>query len=191
MVGVHTHVIVLQIECILTELDMLEFILVKVWPSPQTSIHDMRETFPPSHLGSNHNIIMLWYYYIFLIRKMNKFYTALWGCQVYWRLACSFVYITCSWVMNTQQRKDLLIFYLLTFLYSVEIFVHNCDLLLSIKCFYYCTDWKIVWSACTDNRFSSLSYSISTLSRVLTPFQRTILWEKNEFDDFGSQERHN
>lgn len=53
VVGVHTHVIVLQIECILTELDMLEFILVKVWPSPQTSIYNMRETFPPSHLQTS------------------------------------------------------------------------------------------------------------------------------------------
>lgn len=55
VVGVNTHVIVLQIERILTELDVLEFILVEVRPSPQTSVYDMRETLPPSHLRSNDN----------------------------------------------------------------------------------------------------------------------------------------
>lgn len=53
VVRVHTHVIVLQIECILTELDMLEFVLMEVRPSPQTSVYDMRETLPPSHLQTS------------------------------------------------------------------------------------------------------------------------------------------
>lgn len=55
MVGVHTHIIILQIEGVLTELDMLEFILVEVWPSPQTSVNDMRETLSPSHLRNNNS----------------------------------------------------------------------------------------------------------------------------------------
>lgn len=53
VVGVHTHVIILQIERILTELDMFEFILVKVRPSPQTSVYDMGETLPTSHLQTS------------------------------------------------------------------------------------------------------------------------------------------
>lgn len=39
---------------------MFEFILVKVRPSPQTSVYDMGETLPTSHLKSNDNIDMLY-----------------------------------------------------------------------------------------------------------------------------------
>ncbi len=74
--------------------------------------------------------------------------------------ACMFFCL--SYMQLSYEHSNQLIFYLLTSLYSVEIFVHHFDLLLSIKCYYYCTDWNIFWSACTDNRLSSVSYSFST-----------------------------
>lgn len=50
MVGVNTHIVILQVEGVLAELDMLEFILVEVWPAPQPCINHMRKAFPPRHL---------------------------------------------------------------------------------------------------------------------------------------------
>lgn len=45
VVGVHTDAVVFQVEGELTELDMFEFVLVQVGPTPQTSVDHMRETF--------------------------------------------------------------------------------------------------------------------------------------------------
>lgn len=51
MVRVHTHVVVLQVKGVLAELDVLEFILVEVRPTPQPCIDHMREPLPARHLG--------------------------------------------------------------------------------------------------------------------------------------------
>lgn len=53
VVGVDTHVVVLQIKGVLAELDVLEFVLVEVRPAPQPGVNHVRETFPPGHLRSN------------------------------------------------------------------------------------------------------------------------------------------
>lgn len=57
MVWVNTHVVIFQVEGILAELDMLEFILVEVRPAPQPCINHMRETLPARHLRREHSII--------------------------------------------------------------------------------------------------------------------------------------
>lgn len=57
MVGVDTHIVILQVKGVLAELDMLEFIFVEVRPAPQPCINHMRKTFPPCHLRREHNII--------------------------------------------------------------------------------------------------------------------------------------
>ena len=59
MVGVDTHVVVLQVEGVLAELDMLEFVFVEVRPAPQPCINDMRKTFPPRHLRREHSIVIV------------------------------------------------------------------------------------------------------------------------------------
>lgn len=53
MVGIDTHIVILQVEGVLAELDMFEFIFVEIRPAPQPCINHMRETFPPCHLQSS------------------------------------------------------------------------------------------------------------------------------------------
>lgn len=50
MVGVDTHIVILEVEGVLAELYMLKFILVKVRPTPQPGINHMRKTFSTRHL---------------------------------------------------------------------------------------------------------------------------------------------
>lgn len=57
MVGVDTHVVILQVKGVLAELDMLELILVEVRPAPQPCVYHMGKTFPPCHLETQQSII--------------------------------------------------------------------------------------------------------------------------------------
>lgn len=50
MIGVDTYIVVLEIEGILAELDMFELVFVEVWPTPQSSVDDMRKAFSPCYL---------------------------------------------------------------------------------------------------------------------------------------------
>jgi hypothetical protein len=50
MVRVYTNTVLFQIKSILTIFDMLQFIFMQIWPSPYSSINDMREAFPTSYL---------------------------------------------------------------------------------------------------------------------------------------------
>lgn len=50
VVGVDTHVVILEVKGELAELDVLQFILVEVWPAPEPSVDHMGEPFPPSYL---------------------------------------------------------------------------------------------------------------------------------------------
>lgn len=51
VVGVDTHAVLLQIEGVVTELAVLQFVLVKVRPTPDTSVDHVRESLPSSHLS--------------------------------------------------------------------------------------------------------------------------------------------
>lgn len=50
VVGVHTHAVILQVEGVLTKLDMFQFVFVQVWPTPQAGINDVRETLSTGNL---------------------------------------------------------------------------------------------------------------------------------------------
>lgn len=50
VIGVDTYIVVLEIEGILAELDMFELVFVEVWPTPQSSVYDMRKAFSPCYL---------------------------------------------------------------------------------------------------------------------------------------------
>lgn len=50
MVGIHTDIVIFEVEGILTKLDVLELIFVEVWPTPESSVDHMGEAFPPSNL---------------------------------------------------------------------------------------------------------------------------------------------
>lgn len=50
VIGVDAHVVVLEIEGVLAELDMFELVFVEVWPAPQPSVYDMRKAFSSCHL---------------------------------------------------------------------------------------------------------------------------------------------
>lgn len=50
VIGVDTYIVVLEIEGILAELDMFELVFVEVWPTPQSSVDDMRKAFSPCYL---------------------------------------------------------------------------------------------------------------------------------------------
>lgn len=50
VVRVDAHIVVLQVEGVLAELDMLEFVLVEVWPAPQPCVDHMGEAFPACNL---------------------------------------------------------------------------------------------------------------------------------------------
>ena len=51
MVGIHTDRVGFQVESVLAILDLLQLILVQVWPSPDPSVDDVRETLPSSNLS--------------------------------------------------------------------------------------------------------------------------------------------
>lgn len=53
MVRVYTDAVALQVEGKLAVFDVLQLILVKVGPSPQTGVDHVRETFTSSHLKDN------------------------------------------------------------------------------------------------------------------------------------------
>lgn len=53
VVGVDTHVVILEVKGELAELDVLQFILVEVWPAPEPSVDHMGEPFPPSYLQAS------------------------------------------------------------------------------------------------------------------------------------------
>ena len=50
MVGIYTNRVGFQVESVLAILDLLQLVLVKVWPSPDTSVDHVGKTLPPSHL---------------------------------------------------------------------------------------------------------------------------------------------
>ena len=50
MVGIHADMISLQVECILAELAVFQFILKQVGPTPDPRINDVRKTLTTSHL---------------------------------------------------------------------------------------------------------------------------------------------
>lgn len=50
VVRVDTNAVALQIKRILAVFDVLQLVLVQVGPPPQPRVHNMRETFTPSHL---------------------------------------------------------------------------------------------------------------------------------------------
>lgn len=50
MVRVDAHAVVLQVEGILAEFDVFEFVFVEVRPAPQPRVNHMRETLPARHL---------------------------------------------------------------------------------------------------------------------------------------------
>lgn len=51
MVGVDANIVVLEVKGELAELDVLEFVLVQVWPAPQAGVDDVGEAFSPGDLG--------------------------------------------------------------------------------------------------------------------------------------------
>ncbi len=52
VIGVDTHIVTLKVKGKLAVLDVLQFILMQVWPPPQAGINHMREPFTSSHLGT-------------------------------------------------------------------------------------------------------------------------------------------
>ena len=50
VVRIDAHLITLQVKGVLTELGMLQLILVQIWPPPQPGIDDMWESLPASNL---------------------------------------------------------------------------------------------------------------------------------------------
>ena len=50
VIWVYADTFTLQIKCVLTELGVSQFILMKVGPTPYLSIYNMRKTFSSSHL---------------------------------------------------------------------------------------------------------------------------------------------
>ena len=50
VVRVDAHLVALEIKGILAELGMFQFILVQIWPPPESGIDDMWEPFPSSYL---------------------------------------------------------------------------------------------------------------------------------------------
>lgn len=50
MVRVDAHAVILEVEGVLAELDVLQFVLVEVRPAPQPRVNDVRETLPARHL---------------------------------------------------------------------------------------------------------------------------------------------
>ena len=50
VVRVHTNRVGFQVESVLAILDLLQLVLVKVGPSPDTSVDHVGKTLPPSHL---------------------------------------------------------------------------------------------------------------------------------------------
>ena len=50
MIGIDADAVSLQVKCVLTVLDILQFIFVKVWPAPDASINNMRKTFSRCNL---------------------------------------------------------------------------------------------------------------------------------------------
>lgn len=50
VIRIDTYTVALQIKRILTIFYMFQFILVKIWPPPETGVDDVRETLPASHL---------------------------------------------------------------------------------------------------------------------------------------------
>ena len=52
MVGIDTNTVSLQVKCVLTILDILQFVLVKVRPPPYSGVNNVRESLPGGHLES-------------------------------------------------------------------------------------------------------------------------------------------
>ena len=52
VVGVDAHVVVLEVEGVLAELDVLQLVLVEVGPAPQPGVDHVGEAFTPRHLGT-------------------------------------------------------------------------------------------------------------------------------------------
>ena len=50
VVRIHTNRITLQVKSKLTKLDMFELILMQIWPPPNASIYNVRESFPAGNL---------------------------------------------------------------------------------------------------------------------------------------------
>lgn len=51
VIGVDTHTVTLEVEGKLAIFDVLQFIFMQVWPTPQPGVDYMWETFASSHLG--------------------------------------------------------------------------------------------------------------------------------------------
>lgn len=52
VIGVDAYIVILKVKGKLAEFDMLQFILMQVWPPPQPGVDHMREAFTSSHLGT-------------------------------------------------------------------------------------------------------------------------------------------
>lgn len=56
VIGVDAHRVGLEVESVLAVLDMLELVLMKIWPSPDSSVDDVGEAFPPGNLHLKKNV---------------------------------------------------------------------------------------------------------------------------------------
>lgn len=50
VVWVYTDTVLLEVKCVMTKFAVFQFVFVKIRPSPNASIDNMRKTLPPRHL---------------------------------------------------------------------------------------------------------------------------------------------